>query len=133
MILNYFTHLTNLKHFGSSTYSHVHNQPHDTYGQHEACDFCQALSSLGMELNFTLNFGNSFNFSLDTRKKFKTTEFVKKKLSPSSVRRNTRRKESCLEKKGETFNSSEGSSLVDNSTKEVCPLLTQSYIMISGT
>ena len=82
-------------------------------------DFCQVLSSQGMEFNFTLNLGNSFNFSLDTRKKSKTTEFVKKKLSPSSVRRNTRRKEAFLKKKGETFNNSEGSSLVYSSTKEV--------------
>ena len=34
-MLNYFTHLTNFKHFGSSTCSYVHNQSHDTYGQHE--------------------------------------------------------------------------------------------------
>ena len=34
-MLNYFTHLTNFKHFGSSACSHVHNQSHDTYGQHE--------------------------------------------------------------------------------------------------
>ena len=38
-MLNYFTHLTNFKHFGSSTCSHVHNQSHDTYGQHEAGDW----------------------------------------------------------------------------------------------
>ena len=34
-MLNYFTHLTNFKHFGSSTCSYVHNQSHDTYGQHK--------------------------------------------------------------------------------------------------
>ena len=32
-------------------------------------DFCQSLSSQGMKFNFTLNFGSSFNFTLDTRKK----------------------------------------------------------------
>ena len=42
-----------------------------------------------------------------------------KKLSPSSVRRNTRRKEAFLTKKGETFNNRKGSSIVNNSTKEV--------------
>ena len=81
--------------------------------------FCQALSSQGMEFNFTLNLGNSFNFSLNTREKSKTTEFVKKKLSPSSVRRITRRKEAFLTKKGKTFKKSEDTSQVDNSTKEV--------------
>ena len=35
-MLNYFTDLTNFKHFGSSTCSHVHNQSHDTYGQHKS-------------------------------------------------------------------------------------------------
>ena len=34
-MLSYFTHLTNFKHFGSSTCSYVHNQSHDTYGQPE--------------------------------------------------------------------------------------------------
>ena len=38
-MLNYFTHLTNFKRFGSSTCSYVHNQSHDTYGQHEAEDW----------------------------------------------------------------------------------------------
>ena len=37
-MLNYFTHLTFFKHFGSSTCSHVHNRSHDTYGQHAAGD-----------------------------------------------------------------------------------------------
>ena len=36
---NYLTHLTNFKHFVSSTCIHVHNQSHDTYGQHEAGDW----------------------------------------------------------------------------------------------
>ena len=38
-MLNYFTHLTNFKHFGSSTCSHVHIQSHDTCVQHEAGDW----------------------------------------------------------------------------------------------
>ena len=38
LMLNYFAHLTNFKHFGSST-SHVHIQFHDTFGQHEAGDW----------------------------------------------------------------------------------------------
>ena len=38
-MFNYFTHLTNFKFFGSSTYSHVHIQSHDTCGQHEAGDW----------------------------------------------------------------------------------------------
>ena len=38
-MLNYFTHLTNFKHFGSSTCSQVLIQSHDTCGQHKTGDW----------------------------------------------------------------------------------------------
>ena len=81
--------------------------------------FCQALSSQGMEFNFTLNFGSSFNFSLDTRKKSTSTEIVKKELSPYSVRRNARRKEAFLKQKAEAFTKSKDTSNVETSIQEL--------------
>ena len=65
-------------------------------------DFCQALTSQGMEINFSLNIGSTFSFSLDTRHK---TPLAldnikkKKKASPSTLRRNARRREDFLKKK----------------------------------
>ena len=72
-----------------------------------------------MEFNFTLNFGYSFNFSLDTRKKSTSTDFVKKKLSPSSVGRNARRKEAFLKQKAEASKKSEDTFKVETSIQEI--------------
>ena len=63
-------------------------------------DFCQALERQGRTFSFNLNLGPSFSFSLDTREKENTTNtMVKKKASPSSLRRNARRKEEFLKRK----------------------------------
>ena len=56
-------------------------------------DFCQALSRQGKAFNFNLNVGSSFTFSLDTRVKSIPPEMVRKKLSPSSIRGDARRRE----------------------------------------
>ena len=70
--------------------------------------FCQALASQGKAFNISLTVGSSFSFSLDTREKalpakeratFAKAEVrKKKKASPSSVRRNARRREDFLKK-----------------------------------
>ena len=65
-------------------------------------DFCQALTSQGTAFNFSISIGSSFSFSLDTRKKvlaLGTQGKTKKKPSPSTVRRNARRREDFLKKK----------------------------------
>ena len=54
-------------------------------------EFCQALASQGQVFHFSLSVGPSFSFSLDTtRSKAPQT---KKKPSPSTLRRNARRRE----------------------------------------
>ena len=78
-------------------------------------DFCQALTGQGIPFNFTLNLGSCFNFSLDTRKKATSPEIVKKKLSPSSLRRNAKRKEEFLKKKSELVSKSCDNSEVETS------------------
>ena len=60
--------------------------------------FCQALATKGQTFNFNLNIGSSFSFSLDTRA-HGTLSLVKKKMSPSTVRRNARRRKEFLDKK----------------------------------
>ena len=62
-------------------------------------DFCQALASQGLPFHFSLNMGSDFTFSLDTRGKAKAVPVVKKKVSPSTKRRNARRREEFLLKK----------------------------------
>ena len=68
-------------------------------------DFCQALTRQGKNFNFSLNLGPSFKFALDTSVKSISAEMVRKKLSPSAVKRNARRKEDYLKKKSESLKS----------------------------
>ena len=59
-------------------------------------DFCQALASQGQAFNFTLAIGPDFSFSLDTRSKVPGT---RKKASPSTLRRNAKRREEFNQRK----------------------------------
>ena len=62
--------------------------------------FCQTLPSQGLAFNFSLNLGNSFSFSLDTRMGAPVKPMTgKKKTSPSTQRRNNRRRKQFLESK----------------------------------
>ena len=63
--------------------------------------FCQALASKGQIFSFTLKVGSSFAFSLDTRGNG-TSSFTKKRKSPSTRRRNARRRAEFLAKKRES-------------------------------
>ena len=60
--------------------------------------FRQALASKGQIFSFTLKVGSSFAFSLDTRGNG-TSSFTKKRKSPSTRRRNARRRAEFLAKK----------------------------------
>ena len=65
-------------------------------------DFCQTLASHGKAFNFSLSIGSAFSFSLDTRDKvpaLDTKATPKKMPSPSTIRRNARRREEFLNKK----------------------------------
>ena len=60
--------------------------------------FLQALASKGQIFSFTLKVGSSFAFSLDTRENGSST-LSKKRKSPSTQRRNARRRAEFLAKK----------------------------------
>ena len=60
--------------------------------------FCQALASKGQTFSFTINVGSSFSFSLDTRGDG-STPLSKKRKTPSTLRRNARRRAEFLDKK----------------------------------
>ena len=61
--------------------------------------FCQALASQGQVFNFSLSLGPDFTFSLDTRSKGVKSQVIKKKASPSTLRRNARRRVEFMAKK----------------------------------
>ena len=61
--------------------------------------FCQALAIQGQAFNFSLAVGPTFNFSLDTRGKVLKGPVAKKRTSPSTLRRNAKRREEFVNKK----------------------------------
>ena len=63
-------------------------------------DLCQALTSQGKEFSLNITMDSSFTFSLDTRGKVNhSTTVARKKMSPSTQRRNAKRREEFLKKK----------------------------------
>ena len=78
-------------------------------------DFCQALSSKGQAFNFSVAIGPDFTFSMDTRSKA-VSPGTKKKASPSTLRRNARRREEYLQRKQNlsTVNSTEEVEIVSD-------------------
>ena len=81
-------------------------------------EFCQALATQGKTFHFSLNMGTTFSFSLDTRGKAMKGP-VKKKESPSTQRRNARRREEFLSKKRQT--SSPVDSTMEQATASLFP------------
>ena len=65
-------------------------------------DLCQMLAGQGLAFNFSLKISSFFSFSLETRDKGLASDTpgkIKKKPSPSTLRRNARRKEAFLKRK----------------------------------
>ena len=61
--------------------------------------FCQALASQGKDFSFSLTINSTFSFSLDTRENIVKSTLAKKRSSPSTQRRNARRRAEFLQKK----------------------------------
>ena len=76
--------------------------------------FSQTLADKGQAFSFKLTLGNTFSFSLDTRGKIPAPEVRKKKVSPSTQKRNLLRRQKFLESK----NFSPASIHSDDSTSE---------------
>ena len=69
-------------------------------------DFCQVLVGQGLAFNFSLSINSTFSFSLGTRGKghaAATQGKTKKKKTPSTLRRNARRRSKFLKKKTNRF------------------------------
>ena len=66
----------------------------------QCLDFCQALALQGKVFKFSVSVGSTFNFSIDTMKgKDFPASRGKKRSSPSTLRRNAKRREEFLKKK----------------------------------
>ena len=88
-------------------------------------EFCQALATQGKAFHFSLNIGTNFSFSLDTRSKALAPQPVlRKKGSPSTQRRNARRRMEFLNKKRQgpsaTMDSSVGKAAGSSFSCEHC-------------
>ena len=70
----------------------------DTSLASKCMDFCQALANQGQAFNFFLTTASGFSFSLDTRKKAANPD-AKKRSSPSTQRRNAKRREEYMKRK----------------------------------
>ena len=64
-------------------------------------DFCHALANQGKEFKFSITIGSTFTFSLDTREG-KETLPARIKKSPSTLKRNAKRRQEFLMKKSNT-------------------------------
>ena len=64
----------------------------------QCLDFCQTLAGKSLNFSFTLTLGNNFSFSLDTSEK-KALAPKAKKRSPSTLRRDARRRNEFVRKK----------------------------------
>ena len=80
-------------------------------------DFCHALAGHGKVFKFSLTIGSSFTFSLDSQAS-KETLPTRKKKSPSTLRRNAKRKEDFVKKKS-TSESASATGLESNQNPTV--------------
>ena len=71
---------------------------------------CHTLASQGRTFSLSLTAGSSFIFSMESKGVAIPAEKVKKKSSPSTLRRNTRRREMFLRRKLESYTKMEASS-----------------------
>ena len=66
----------------------------------QCLDFCQALARQGKDFKLSITIGSTFTFSLDTKEgKATLPTRIQKRKSPSTLKRNAKRKEEFLAKK----------------------------------
>ena len=66
----------------------------------QCLDFCQALARQGKDFKLSITIGSTFTFSLDTKEgKATLPTRIQKRKSPSTLKRNAKRREDFLAKK----------------------------------
>ena len=86
----------------------------------QCLDFCQALASMRHTISFSLALGSTFFFNLDSRKKATSPSEKRpqqKKLSPSTLRMNKKRREEFLNPKSEATSDMEVTSSPEGTLK----------------
>ena len=73
-------------------------QEEDAQLASQCLEFCQTLAGKSLTFSFSLTIGSSFSFSVDTRVK-EVLAPKRKKKTPSTLRRDARRREELLKKK----------------------------------
>ena len=71
----------------------------DTSLASQCLGFCQMLASQDKDFSFCLKIGSTFAFTLDTKVKVQAPEVARKQKTPSSMRRNARRRQEFLNSK----------------------------------
>ena len=66
---------------------------------HKCLELCHALTNQRQAFKFSIMLGTSFSFVLDTRSQEDTQQCMKKKPSPSSLKRNQRRRQEFCERR----------------------------------
>ena len=69
--------------------------------------FCQTLASQGQAFKFSLTLGKSFSFILDTKMVDSSSPKARKRQSPSTIKRNYKRRQEFLLTKESSLNKSE--------------------------
>ena len=75
---------------------------HDSSLANQCLALCQALERQGRDFKLSLNIGNTFSFSMESRggaMPVPSPFSSKKRSSPSTVKRNARRRKEFLDKK----------------------------------
>ena len=86
----------------------------------QCLDFCQTLANKSLTFSFNFTLGDSFSFSVDTsEKKALAAKVKRKKKTPSTLRRNAKRREEFLKKKLETSTGSGHVSVEEAVSKQV--------------
>ena len=73
-------------------------QEEDAQLASQCLEFCQTLAGKSLTFSFSLTIGSSFSFSVDTRGK-EALAPKRKKKTPSTLRRDARRREELMKKK----------------------------------
>ena len=94
---------------------------------HQCLALCQTLASQGRTFSFSLTAGSSFIFSMESNGIAVPVQVVKKKSSPSTLRRNAKRRQLFLERKLEA-----PSEYPPSASTAVCPPKLSSAMQVEG-
>ena len=100
---------------------------------HQCLAFCQTLASQGRTFSLSLTAGSSFIFSMESNEISVPVQVVKKKSSPSTLRRNAKRRELFLKRKlASSVEMKAPSEYAPSASTVVCPPQLSSVIRVEG-